>query len=91
MPAWEHYLEVLRRDVGDLNRHLEPREALGSAAHKAYQETADRLSRDEAWEDERVLRLTRGFNEDVKQWREAGVWDWDVLEGRLRAREEGGG
>jgi hypothetical protein len=87
--AWEQYLEALRRHARDLDRQIDPDRALNEAAHKAYQSTADHLSRDEAWEDGRVLRLTRGFNEEVKRWRDAGVWDWEALASRLRAREEG--
>lgn len=91
MQAWELYLEALRRQARDLDRHIDPDRAVNEAAHKAYQATADHLSRDEAWEDGRVLRLMRGFNEDVKRWRDAGEWDWEALEARLREREEGGG
>jgi hypothetical protein len=62
-------------------------ELLTEAAHDAYQATADLLTEQHGWDDERTLFVMRGLNAAVKRWLDAGGVDWNALDEALRQRE----
>ena len=87
MEPWEVYYEELRRRAGGAGARLFGREeAIAEAAHEAYRRTADRLSNEAGWEDDRVLVVTHAFGQTVKDWLGRGVDDWEALRERLRDR-----
>jgi SpoVK/Ycf46/Vps4 family AAA+-type ATPase len=87
MEAWQMYFEELRSRAEPATRQQFDREALvAEAAHEAYRETADRLAREEGWDEERALVETRGLNETVRGWIADGTMDWDDLRRRLQQR-----
>jgi hypothetical protein len=82
------YFDVLRSraqradDGGSFGRE----ELISEAAHEAYRRTADRLTADAGWDEERALVVTRGLNEVVKGWLQREDRDWDGLHEELRRR-----
>ena len=88
-PPWQIYYDEFHRLAADVPRHMFDRErAFAEAAHEAYRATANHLSTDENWDDDRTLVLTHAFGQTVKQWIEAGNHDFAELRDRLRARWE---
>lgn len=86
---WQIYYDEFERRAGRASDQRFGRdEALKEAAHGAYRATADRLSREANWDDDRTLVVTHAFGETVKRWIDRGVLDWDGLRHDLRARWE---
>jgi hypothetical protein len=88
MEAWRLYFEEFqaRGHTADAQR-FGREDHLAEAAHDAYRATADRLTREHGWSDERTLVITRGLNAAVRQWLDQGDGDWDVLRFELQRRE----
>ena len=87
MEPWEVYYDELRRRAGPaVAQRFGRDEAIAEAAHEAYRVTADRLSNDGGWEDDRVLVVTHAFGQTVKEWIARGADDWEGLRERLKAR-----
>lgn len=86
--AWEVYFDELERRAGVAagERTFGRVEAIAEAAHEAYRATADHLTREQGWADDRVLVVTHAFGETVKEWLARGGHDWDGLRERLRER-----
>jgi hypothetical protein len=88
MKAAGLYLEEFRRRGEKANaQQFGRQELLAEAAHDAYQVTANQLTQQHGWDDERTLVVMRGLNAAVKQWMEAGTADWDALDRSLQQRE----
>jgi hypothetical protein len=85
--AWEIYYGELRRRAGRADEQMFGRDdAIVEAAHEAYRATADRLSAEAGWDDDRVLVVTHAFGQTVKEWVADGAKDWDGLRDRLQER-----
>ena len=68
MEPWELYYEELRRRAGKAGVQRFDREAtIAQAAHEAYRVTADRLTHDGGWADDRVLVVTHALGQTVKK------------------------
>jgi hypothetical protein len=88
MEPWQIYFDELRSRAQRATELPFDREtALAEAAHEAYQHTADRLTREHGWDEDRALVETRGMNETVRTWLAAGRLDWDDLRDRLQQRD----
>jgi hypothetical protein len=85
MSAWQLYYDDFRRHAARADGQRFERESLlAEAAHEAYQHTADALSREHGWTEERALVVTRGLNGVVKRWIDDGARNWDELRNSLR-------
>lgn len=83
--AWEIYYDELRRRAGSADRQRFGRDdAIAEAAHEAYRATADRLTAESGWDDDRVLVITHAFGQTVKEWVTSGANDWDALRDSLK-------
>jgi hypothetical protein len=87
MEPWEVYYEELRRRAGGARvQRFDREETIAQAAHEAYRVTADRLTNDGGWADDRVLVVTHAFGQTVKEWIARGGEDWEGLREGLKAR-----
>jgi hypothetical protein len=86
---WEIYFDEFERRAARVPEQLFEREqAFSDAAHEAYRATADRLTREERWDDDRTLVITHAFGQTLKEWITHGDYDWGSLRERLRVRWE---
>jgi hypothetical protein len=86
-PAWQIYYDAFHRRAARIPEQRFGRdEAFARAAHEAYRTTANHLTRDQAWDDDRVLVLTHAFGKTVQDWIARGTCDWSVLRDELEAR-----
>lgn len=82
--AWELYLDNFRsRAERVADQQFGRSDAYAEAAHDAYQATADHLTRQEGWGDDRTLNVMRGLNQATQQWIERDGGSWDDLRVRL--------
>lgn len=87
--AWElYYDEVHRRAARVPEQHFDRSRAFAEAAHDAYQNVADRLSREAQWTDDHTLHVMHALNAAMKQWIDCGDCDWEDLRRRLRTAGE---
>jgi hypothetical protein len=87
MRAWELYYDDFRRRAARADGQRFERETLlAEAAHEAYRTTANALSEQHGWHEERALVVTRGMNDVVKRWIDGGAEDWDKLRISLQER-----
>jgi hypothetical protein len=78
------YYDQLRAHAGRANeQQFESEQALSEAAHEAYRQTADQLTR-AGWDEERALVVTRGMNEVVRGWLGRPDREWTDLREQLR-------
>jgi hypothetical protein len=88
MQAWHIYMQEFReRGERAAAQPFGREHALAEAAHEAYRTTADRLTREHGWGDEKTLVILRGFNAAVQDWAGQDAADMDEL-GRTLARVE---
>lgn len=88
MDAWQIYLDEFRRRGEKAHgQRFGRQELLTEAAHDAYQATADQLTRDHGWSDDRTLVVMRGLNDAVRRWLDMGGMEWDALGEALQRRE----
>jgi hypothetical protein len=88
MRAARMYLEEFRqRGEAASAQRFGRQELLTEAAHDAYQATADRLTQQHGWDDERTLVVMRGLNAAVQRWLDSGGGDWAVLGRSLEEQE----
>lgn len=82
--AWQRYLDNFRiRAERVAEQQFGRGDAYAVAAHDAYQATADHLTREEGWSDDRTLHVMRGLNQATQQWIERDGGSWDDLRDRL--------
>jgi hypothetical protein len=92
MEPWQIYFDELRTRAGRIDGEtFDRQQLLAEAAHDAYRHTADRLTQEQGWDEERALVATRGMNETVREWiASEQPMDWDALRSRLEARGKTG-
>lgn len=83
-PAWQIYYDEFHRLAARVpDQRFGREDAFAEAAHRAYRTTADHLSRQEHWDDDRTLVMTHAFGQTVKEWIGRGHFDWDDLREQL--------
>ena len=82
--AWQRYFDNFRiRAERVPEQHFGRGDAYAEAAHDAYRATADHLTREEGWSDDRTLNVMRALNQATQNWIQRDDGSWDDLHGRL--------
>lgn len=86
MDAWQVFFDNFQeraRRVAD--QQFGRADAYAEAAHEAYRTTADHLTREHGWSDDRTLNVMRGLNHAASQWIAQDNGSWEDLRVRLQA------
>jgi hypothetical protein len=86
MDAWQVYFDSFQQRAGRVAEQQFGRAgAYAEAAHDAYRTTADLLTREHGWSDDRTLNVMRGLNHAAGLWIAQDNGSWEDLRTRLQS------
>lgn len=86
---WQVFFEEFRRRADDVPERAMVRGTdLETAAHAAYEETADLLWSEHGYEEDEALALSKVFARRVETWIESDELDMEDLRERLEASQQ---